>query len=911
MIQALAVAVAVVLAHALLAGTALDVDPLAGHFAPAVLALAAGVGLLRRARLHPLAYGLLFAVLVPLRPTLVDAARAALPAGPAADGTALVFSLGPLGFVLGRLLTYLVQGGVTTALLGWVLGELLVRAGAVGWLPGVLTGFLGAGLLAGLVELGRQRRQHRDAGSFEPGAAWEALPVGLVLAAAWVGLRRVAPSYAGPPVGASSEVSLALLAPAVVVAWPTAVLAGGKAETRRLLLALGFLALAYALWKLAIGLGLYQHNIQLVDLSNQLRQRATRHGPPVTEWRAWLTVFCGFTAAAAGLALGSLRRPAIGPLLLGVAAGLLAEMWVVRQPDLGPQQLLVSAAGCAVVATLGTWNRWALLLLPAGVLAWTALPDEERAAYEAVRRVGEPAVEAFGRSLSADVQVFSSFGPSTTHPAGRRAYALTMTDRAPLLERRILDGEDLSAHGHGHGHGDHDHEDEDEGPAPPPLLAAPEDDDADLVDALPRHFGVRLGGVAYSPGDDPFGVEGSTGRLVRLLGRRGPAFVTGLGAEILAADLLDADLSDEVVVASPLPFGERNQRVFLVQQGSKGVGLRVDPAPLARARALFRASCSTVVVAPEPVAAPAGGAALGLENLEELAELLRPGGRCLAWIDTAELGARPLRARVAAFASVFGERSLALVEMRGQRAPLVLLVGWRDDAGRPTAEELTEQLPWPDVTGRRSRLASLDDLGAMLLRAGPGMQAAADDWPRHRRRGPVPAAGLEPGGWAAVVSLVDDDASLAQVLGEGPGASPAWAPLAAGLHAHTGYRYEPDPAASAMLTEIVADVDWDAFDAEVAHYVEAARLDPQNPLLHMTLASLLVPLARVGDFGRFARVFEGVGAEAMDSWRLAALHSFVLEASLQEDAAHEALERARALARWSPPDEASDEVPGG
>ena len=105
-----------------------------------------------------------------------------------------------------------------------------------------------------------------------------------------------------------------------------------------------------------------------------------------------------------------------------------------------------------------------------------------------------------------------------------------------------------------------------------------------------------------------------------------------------------------------------------------------------------------------------------------------------------------------------------------------------------------------------------------------------------------------------------------------------------------------------LLVEIVDDVEWEFFEQELQHYAAAAREDTDDPLLHLALASLLGPLAVTKDVGRFAEGFQATGAEAMDSWRLAVLQATMLRVSLQEDAADQALARARDLADWTEED---------
>ncbi len=116
----------------------------------------------------------------------------------------------------------------------------------------------------------------------------------------------------------------------------------------------------------------------------------------------------------------------------------------------------------------------------------------------------------------------------------------------------------------------------------------------------------------------------------------------------------------------------------------------------------------------------------------------------------------------------------------------------------------------------------------------------------------------------------------------------------AGLALHTRYSYRLEGLNETLL-EIKRDVDWALHDREVEYYVRAAERDSDDPLLHFVLAALLEPLAKVGDFGRFAEVFEATGARSMSSWRLALLEAWVQQQSLEVEAAEAALQRARTL----------------
>ncbi len=910
MISVMAVSLAVLLGHWLLDGARLELGLAVATTAPALFVSAVGLGLLARVRLHFLAYGLLLAVLIVVRGLLAELG-AACSSGDAAPHVAAAFSLVPLGFVLGRVLSPLTQGGGLCLCLGWVLGEFAVLAGAVAYLPGLPTGLLFAAAFAGLAELGRGRREHRDDGADRPvGLGWEALPFGFAMGVAWLSLQRVVPAYVTPPLHAGSEVVLSLALPALLVAWPAKVLSDGKVA-RRVVRGVGFLALGYALWKLAGSLGLYQLSRPYLAVHTEIRQTAVRWGAPVTEWRGWLLVFAGLPAAGLGVVLGTLGKFARAPFVLGLALAFASASWLHWEAALGPQQLIVAAAGVAAVAAVGAWNRWALVLVPAGVMAVALFPIDQRATFETVRRIGEPGVESWSRDVLADVLVFSSGGPEIAALQSRRAYGTTFTDRESLGEVKELLGEPWSK--------GHEHSLEVEPAAQsdvPPLLARPTefDDsaDADMEAMTDWKYGLRFAGVPAHAGHDPLGPEGSLGRLQRLFARPGPCFIAGVGAELPAADLLDAGLALPAICASPLPMGLRNQRVLFAQSGSKGFGLEVRPQVLRAASVALDGSHSTVVIAPEQSGWPGAGMVFTQESMRRWRALLAPGGRCLAWLDTGSLDARSLAARVAAFGAAFGTQSAAFLEMRGLDAPFLLLLGWADAAGQPDADELLARLPGADRTGRRTRLRSMNDLAAMLILDGEGVRSVTGSSSAHSRSTPRDPGAFSGRGWSAVHALAEHSRQLHTVVtglraGEvnvpGPDAESfkaATTQLLKGLRLHSRYTYELSALSGAMLIEVVDDVEWEAFEREVEAYVQAADRAPEHPLLQYALAELLAPLAAVGDSTRFAGVFQAVGAERMQSWRLAALEAHVRREGLQDVEADAALERARLLADWAP-----------
>jgi hypothetical protein len=668
------------------------------------------------------------------------------------------------------------------------------------------------------------------------------------------------------------------------VAWPASVLATG-ALGKRLLRAVGFMAIGFALWKMAGSLDLYKFSSKYVTAQLEIRQMAARWGGPVTEWRSWLLVYCGLPAASFGLVLGCLGKRACAPFVLGLGLAVAAEGWILTKTAGGPQQLLIAAAGVAALASLSGWRRMALIVVPVGLGAAALIPPSGVATYQGIRRVGELGVESWQRQLAADVEVFSSGGPDVSAQQARRIYFTTFSDREPLGEVLELRGESWAA--------GHDHGSEPDTP-PTPLLPPIDDGDADLNPVeLKRYFGVRFAGVPAHPGHDPMGAEGSLGRLHRLLGVPGRSFVTGVGAEFVSADLLDAGLATSTDTSSALPLGQRNQRVVFAMIGSSGVGLDVDDDPLAAFRTALTGSYSMVVMAPERAEWPGAGIVSTEESLARAAQLLAAGGRCLLWLDTSSMDVATLRSRLAAFGAVFGERSAAFLEMRELVAPHVLLLGWIDDEGQPRAEELLERLPMPDETGLRTRLRGLDDLGAMLLLDGEGMTQLAASASAHRRSAPRWPSSFTGRGWEAVLGVLGGSRNLDQVVSGSHVTPRDLEDVVEGLAAHGRYAYELGPLGNAMLVEVVDDVDWKAFDRELACYARAAERDPENPLLQQALAALLGPLARSGEATRFAEAFQAAHAEHMRSWRLAALEAHVRRAGLQSFEADAALERAR------------------
>jgi hypothetical protein len=940
----LGAAIGVVLLAVLLAGSAVDLGATLAPAATAVLVVACGLGLCARGGTCPRSRvrdAAALAVLVLARGPLCDVLfRAGLGTlgDTRADDVALlaaVVTLAPIGLLLGRLLRPALCGTLGALFLGTAAGLLLVRAGAGGWLPawiGVPIAVAALWLLTRRSAASEAQAQGADAvggaartaGAEPPSApraaeaaTWSAGAVALLLGAGValvaIAFRRLVPAYVAPSAHPAGDVLLALLVPAAIVAWPAGVLASGG-WTLRIVGALGGLLVAGAVWLTANNLGLYENSIAHVALTRQLHDYAARSGGLLHDWHAWLLSFAGVVAAAFGVACGACRGArAAGCALAGAGLAQLAEHVLLARggglagtlaagPVRAPVALLLAAAACAIFTVplvLGGRRGWLALLLtlpltvPLAAAPFLAWQLEEGApwvnvnelrplpGFDEVRRPGEYSVEGFERSLLADVTVFSTPGSDSHALEGREAWTTTLSPREPVFELSE-EGEFRSVLLSGKDHGAHDSPAAGEEESAPPQEEEP----------LERHFGVRVAGRALHAQHVPIGAEGSVGRLTRLFAVPGRMLVCGVGAELVAADLHDAGLAGEMVVGSPAPLGTRALHVLLDHLGSAGwqaADVR-DPQLIERVAAPESFDC--VVVAPASEALPGTSALLTAESLGRLAATLKPGGRCLLWLDTAETGGRALRARVAAFGAVFGERSAAFVEPRELDAPFVLLVGWAGEGARPAASELLERLAGPSATGFRTRLTNLEELGALLLRDGQGLVRCASEWPIHARAHPVEGGWLAETGWAAVIEVLDPSAELGRVI---PGAA-AGARMSTAVHdglaAHSRYRYRLLGLNDTLL-EIKPDVNWQAFEEEAAHYARAADADARDPLLQLALAALLEQLAIVGEYSRFVRVYQECGAAGMSSWRLALQAAWVHKQGLDDEGFADAVEQAR------------------
>ena len=866
MIRVAATALAVLLLAQLVEASAID---LGDRLLPGSLALAlvgVGLGVLAHARVatwggSPRARAIvvaLVALLVPLRGALCElllrlpGSDASVPARLAIAAVTLV----PPSLLAGALLGALAQGSMPLVLVGVLAGEALIWAGATGWLSAWIAG---AAVGVALLLLGALDASRRRVADERPVPA-SAFLVGGAAALLVDGLARLVPAYTAPSGFAATDALAALLAPAVLVAWPASLLGRGRAS-RALFAGGGALLLAVALFHAVDALSLYLQPMDVVETTRRLHIKVARFSPWLSDWWLWLLSFAALGAAGLGLAVSMLPARAGGALACGGGLALLATQLVPLEPLRAPATwLLVASALAAASAPPTLLGRHGWWLAPLAVGALIASPVERRPGFDEVRRPGELSVEGFVREPLLDVTLFSTAASSHSSIEGRAAQRTSFSCDRPAIALGP-DGE----------------------------IATPAESEGTCL-------GLRLGGLPWSPGHDPLGAAGSVGRLTRLLAVKGRALVAGPCAELLVADLHDAGLLESATVASDAPLGGL-ALVILASVGSGAWTAANVAEPVAATRE--PGAYDTILIAPTRESWPGAASLASEETLERLAERLTATGRVLLWLDTTDLDAGALRARLAAFGQVFGEHAVAFVEPRELDPPLVLLVGWRIDAARPTAEEVGARLAALDSgggrggeAGRRLPLRAVGDLGALLLRDGAGLAAAGDDWHELRASHLEPSARWSARGWAAVAAVADTAARLETAIA---GASATVARSRAvydGLATHAGYDFDLADINETIL-EVRPDVDWAAFDREAAFYAQASRESSDDPLLQHALASLLEPLALSGDYGRFAKVFDATGAREMRSVRLAVLEAWVQRHSLEEEAAQAALARAR------------------
>lgn len=844
----------------------------------ALVLIGVGLGALARVRVAWLARVpavfvlLLVALLVPLSSVLCDAGPALLGASATASWPARLVlagaALGPPSLLIGWLLGALLHGALSTVILGVVAGELLIWAGATGWLSQWLSGATTAAALLLLAALGgRRRASGGEAGSpvATPASAAQtayasdaphALLLGAATALFVTALARLVPGYTTPSIAPATDALAALLMPAALVAWPAAFLARG-ARASVIVAVGGALLLAVAVFHAIDALSLYLEPMALVGTTRNLHVQAARLSPWANDWWLWLLSFAALGASALGLAVAPLPARAASGMACGAGLALLAQQVVTIDPLRAPATWMLVSSACAAAAAapalLGRRGWW---LSPLALLLLLASPFDRRPGFDEVRRPGELGVQGFERTPLLDIALYETAMFTSTSVEGRLAQRTTFSCDHPELT--------LGADGE---------------------FALPPEDGTCL--------GLRLGGLAWNPHHDPLGAAGSVGRLTRLLAVEGRALVAGPCAELLAADLDDAGLLTGATVASDAPLGGLSL-VVLASIGSRAWQAANVREPERAAREAD-ATYDTILLAPTRASWPGATTLCSEEMLERLAERLAADGRCLLWLDTIDLDADALRARVAAFGQVFGQRAAAFVEPRELDPPLVLLVGWRLEEARPRAGEIEARLAKLGAGGRRVPLRSAGELGALLLRDGAGMSAAGAAWHELRGSHPAPPSRWSTRGWAAVAAIVEAQARPDSVIDGAPTAVPRTGVLYEGLATHAGYEYDLADLNDTVI-EIQPDVDWQAFDREAACYERAAQEHPDDPLLQHALASLLEPLALSGDYGRFARVFEATGARRMRNVRLAVLEAWVQRHSLEEAAAQAALQRAR---EWS------------
>ncbi|MGQ0552369.1 MAG: hypothetical protein ACT4PU_04040 [Planctomycetota bacterium] len=869
MTGALTVALATVLVRQVLVGSAVDLGPTAMPLAMALLLAAIGLGLTARARVPYLSDGVALALLVPLRGPLCDGVHWMLP-GEAAVLVGSLLSLVPLGFVLGRQLSLWTFGAPLQAALGVCVGVLLIRLGAAGAVPAWLAGGVVAISLATLGELRRDRRVLVERVQGEP-LAFAALPVGFALGALILVLRRVVPGYAEPSPHATGDVLLVLLGLAILVAWPTGVLTRSKVA-QRIVLSVGGAILAGAMLLTLILLGLYRDAIEQVELTRVFRIASVRYDGLISEWALWLGSMTAAGSAALGLVFGALGARSLGLLVLGAGFAVGGELlcWKL-DPSLAPDALLRAGAVAALVSAVTAFaGKRALLLLPLAAFPVLMPLPRERISFEEVRRPGEFAVEAVARNLAADVTLFSTPGREAPSAEGRLAWKRVMTPTRPLFH---VDGFGRlmgpSADRHLHVDGD------------------------EAVAQEEAFLGLRVGGLPLHAGHPPMGAHGSLGRLTRWFARSGQALCLGPGAELMAADLVDAGLGAGVIVGTEAPLGRDALLLLLDALGSAGWQAAKLADPVSALRAVGAASLDTVLVVPDGGLTDWESPLLTTESLRRARAALRPSGRCLVWVDTQNLDSGALASRLAAFGSVFGANGCALIEPRGTAAPFLLLVGWREPAGRPQLVELAALISSSGSGMDRVFLRSVNDLGALLLADGAGLEALAGEEPSHRRSRPSSASCLSEFGWAAVLGVQQSGARLSRVVEGASDLRALSARTLEGLARHTRYAFEPGALNETVLA-IVPDIDWQQFDGAVEALSAAAKADAADPLLHYALLKVLEPLAAAGEYSRFARAFESCGAREMRDWRLALLESWVQTGSLEPAAAQAALDRAMA-----------------
>lgn len=893
----LGIAVVAMAARGLYVGSVVDVGLANGGWAAAVIALGLGLGAFAR-RAPSVFDALALAIALFARGVLASGSLTVFGTGSAGLAIALAASLFPPAVLLGRFAAPLLAGRSASIVVGWLTSEALVLLGWTPSWPAAVTAPAIAALAfivtRGLPDASPSVAAEDDAETDQAPAAppqaagvAAALPLGVAITLALVAMQRVMPGYASPTVHADAEWVVALLVPAALVAALVAVLIGDPSSTGgRVVRFVGATGLAVALLFVVYDASIrYQINGHIA-LTRQLRAEAHALSRDVAHWiepwDLWVTSFVGYLSLGLGVVLGGMRGRAYAALAVGAALAFAAEPAVLlREPVFGPAWLLIASAGFAVYAgVVGLVGPWGLLAAPVVAVSFWLRDDIHWVGYDEMRRPGELSAEAHTRSLALETQLFSSPRSGTTAAEGTLAYLQTSLGREPMFPvyETAFDAFDAK-------------------------VKQMEDDSRE---GLERFFGVRYAGVTAHAGQPPVGADGSIGRMLRLFGVAGDALVIGLGAELVALDWATTDAAGDVLVATPSADRDASRfgdYLLVLDDVAQTEGLQAAVRPnvafaLADVADEGR-SFDLVVVAPERAEWPGSGASSTRERLASVAATLAPGGRCLAWIDTTGLDARALRARVAAFGAVFGERGAVFVEPRGQEPPFLLGVGWIDEAGDPTDVLAADASRGIELSGLRSTIRSRGELARHLLVDGAGLARLAADGPVHARGAFVTPGRFAPTGWAAVADIYDPAAQWADLPVRAAGAPDAMPTLIESLVRHDAYSLHLE-FVNQTIVENLGDVDWDAYDHEVEALVEAARLEPDNPLVHYVAASLGERLVVNGEFTRFGQLYEGLDAESLESWRLELLKAAALDGMTEPELAADAMDRARELAGLEP-----------
>ncbi|GJM21929.1 MAG: hypothetical protein DHS20C15_18440 [Planctomycetota bacterium] len=870
MIASVSSALVCLFAAQLLSVVRMECGPQAYFLAPGVLALALGAGLLSRMRLPYLGacFGVVLLSLV--RGPLDDLAQQLLGDGVLRAVLSVLLGVAPIGFLLGRQLAPQFDRAALPAVIGAAAAALATTFGAGAWMPPIwLSGVLCAVVLASLAEAGRHRGGAREPES-QGCSGWTALPLAATATVLWLALARHMPAYVAPSGNVTAESLLALLLPGLLVALPARVLCAQPGALRRVVLSVGLITLALAAWNLAQSLSLSKFSMQYAQRTWEWRGVAQRWSPWLDEWRTWLLIFGGWSAAGWGLGLGALGRRVAGPALLGVGLGFLAQEWVVRAAPADAQRLLVLAAGCAALGAVWPWHRRAWWLSPLAVCALFLFPQDRRDDWLSIRRVGEMSATYGQRGRLGEALLFGTGTRDNLSPDGREAARRSFTGDRSLLVHPLES-------------------------APP----VPEFSETEPGQAV-QHQGLRLAGLGVHEGVAPLGAEGSLGRMLRGLHRPGPALALGHGAELLAAELWMQEPQRTLAWSTDFPLDTQLVALLLAELGlppslaSELAALR-EPELLEALSERPAEGWNLVTLAPERARWPLAGRVFSAESLARVHDSLSESGRCLAYLDTQDLDERALAGRLAAFSEAFAERALAVIVPRELAAPFVLLVGWRAADAAPRVSELLASLRCPQRTGERSIVESAEGLASLIVFSASELTTLAATRPSHRESRPLPP-GRGPTGWAALAALAPASPEARPALDDLPAARGSTWQLVRALARVAPTGFDVDRPAGTMSVQVAEDTDWPAFEALIHDLAAVSAQDPSNPLLPVVLAALLEPLVEYSEYGRFASAWEALAADQLPGWRLPQALAQVATAMQENELAAEAAERARAWA---------------